>query len=233
MTISTEKTFWRRQDVLLGALLIVAGLSVNYVLEHHIFLKPGMLSPGGYLGSWPDVYLPSLAFLLTVSGAILLGFGLKRHISRGTSKWRFLPAFLVAILLTIPYCAFYLGMQFISTGADRLGECAGLVQAANGSHDVPDSQSFPGEPAVGCALERYGMFLSYYNDLAVFGVTDSSAQTRVLQDLSDYREKFHTRPMHVAFYEKQNVMPLRFDKQGKSWGWQAGPAQLLRLATLR
>jgi hypothetical protein len=233
MTIFSEKALWKRLDTLWGVSLIAGGLLVNYVLEHRTFLKPGMLSPRAYLGAWPDIFLPSLAFFLAVSGVILFAIGVKRSVLPGTGQWRFWPAFLIAIPLAILYGVFYFGMQFIATGADRFGECPGLDEAANASHEIPESLLVPGEPAVGCAVERYGMFLSYYNDLAVFGVTDRAAQERVLRNLSDYQKEFHTSPIHVGFYEKQNLMPLQVDKQGKGWGWRSGPEKLIRVVTLR
>src|SRR5215472_7560652 len=230
MTIFTDKALWKREDVLLGVILVAAGFLGNYMLEHRTFLRPGILSPRGYLGAWPDLLLPSLGFFLTVSGVILLAIGVKRLVLPGTGQWRFWPAFLLAALLTIPYGFFSFGMQFVATGADRLGECSGLDQAANASGEIADSLAFPDRPAIGCAVNRYGMFLSYYNDLSVYGVAHPAAQERVVQNLREYRKHTYTHPVHIAFYEKENWTSWYNPRNGVAGG-QRRPEKLLRIVT--
>ena len=137
---------------------------------------------------------------------------------------------LISLLMTALYAVFYLGMQLVATGADRLGECNRLIEAVSTSHDIPDSIAVPGKPAVGCAVERYGILLSFYNDVSVSGVTDRAAQDRVLQGLSDYRKKARTHPIHVVFYEKENWVSLRGEKSTLG---KRGPERMIRVATLR
>jgi hypothetical protein len=64
--------------------------------------------------------------------------------------------------LIILYTLFAFGMQFIQTGADRLGECPGLEQAAASSNVIAESKWRPGRPALGCEVERRDVFLTYY-----------------------------------------------------------------------
>lgn len=168
-----------------------------------------------------------------VSGLILLAIGVKRYVLPGTGRWRFWPAFVAATLLTVPYAAFYVGVQFIASGADRLGECPGLVRSIAASGVVTDKSPYPpGGLAIGCGNNRYGMLLSWYNDLSIYGVTDPASEERVLQALRDYRKKTYTRPLHIAFYQKENWSPLRVDANGKPWGGKRGPEDLLRVVTL-
>lgn len=95
-------------------------------------------------------------------------------------------------------------MQFLQTGADRLGERPGLEQAAASSNVIPESKSRPGRPALGCAVERPGAFLTYYNSVGVNGVTDTSAQQRIIDKLAEYCRRTPTRGVQVMFYEEEH-----------------------------
>ncbi|MHB8527839.1 MAG: hypothetical protein ACYDD2_17075 [Candidatus Acidiferrales bacterium] len=234
MTDTLARTrLWNRPRVRLGAALLILGFLLNYVLENEFFFRLGTRTAYQYLGGWPNLFLPIAAFYLALAGLVLFVFELKGRSASRNLHGRFLPALLISLLFTVFYGIFYLGMQFLQTGADRLGECHGLEQAANTSHDIPESMVWPGHSAVGCSVEKYGMFLSYYNDLAVYGVTNRAAQDRVLHNLSAYHRKAHTHPMHIGFYEKENWGSLVVGKNGKGWGGKRGPEKLLRVVTLR
>lgn len=141
------KTVLGSPKVLCAALLVFAGLLLNYVLERHSFLPLGMLSPRLYLGGWLDVVvLPTSAFFLALAGIILVLVALVRRSIHGKLLRDLLLALLISIPLAALYGAFYFGMQFLQTGADVLGECSGLDQAASSSGDIPDSVSTPGGP---------------------------------------------------------------------------------------
>lgn len=49
-------------------------------------------------------------------------------------------SFAIAVPFTIFHTWFIFGIQFVATGADRLGECTGLVQAAASSNEIPESK---------------------------------------------------------------------------------------------
>lgn len=234
MTIFQEKQLWKREDTLLGVFLICCGFLVNYLSESRAFLNPGPVTPGSDVGTWPDIILPNLAFFLVISGVVLFAIGVKRYVLPGSSQWRFWPAFLVAILLTVPYGASYLATQFIASGNDQLGECPGLVQSVASSGVVTERFVQPPRGlAISCGNYKYGMFLSTFNDISIYGVTSFAAQERVLKVLRAYRRKTYTHPLHVAFYKKENWSPLRLDTAGRPWGGQRGPEDLLRVVTLR
>jgi hypothetical protein len=136
-----------RVTVGIGMLLLAAGLILNYIFERHSF----------YVG---DLLYPVFCLLLSLSGAFIAIGGAARASIR-----RVLPyAFATVFPLTILYFVFYYGMLFVQTGADRLGECPGLDQAAASTKVIPESKSSPGLPAVGCGVERRGMFLEYYTN---------------------------------------------------------------------
>jgi hypothetical protein len=170
-----------------GLLLLAAGLILNYVFERHSF----------YVG---DLLYPAFCLLLSLAGVFIAIGGAAR-----ASVRRVLPyAYATVFPLTILYFVFYCGMMFLQTGADRLGECPGLDQAATSTNVIPESKSRPGLPAIGCGVERRGMFLSYYNTVGVYGVTETVAQQHVLDSLSEYYRREHTHPIQVRFYEKEN-----------------------------
>ena len=116
---------------------------------------------------------------------------------------RFWVSFGMAIPLTVLYSLFFFAMQFIQTGADRLGECAGLDQAASSSRVIPMSNVMPGYAAVGCGVERRGIFLAFYNDMYVYGVTDTAAQEQVLESMAEHYRQARTHPVRVMFTKKK------------------------------
>ncbi len=214
-----------RMAVMAGLLLLIAGLALNYIFERHDIFKLWENSPLPI--SWADFFYPPICVLLTLTGIFLiLGGALRPDTIR---RW-FTYAFVLALPLTVLYTLFAFGMQFIATGADRLGECPGLDEAAASSKVIPESKWGENHPAVGCAVERRGMFLSYYNDLGVYGVTDAVAQQRILDKLTAHYQQAHTHPVQVRFFEKENVS-VREGRNGAVFRL-AGPVKLIRVVNI-
>ena len=194
-----------------GFLVLLGGLLLNQLPWHHS------------IGAWPDLLIPIVAFFVAATGIVWCLMGLARILAerkrvehsldtlgnppsqptaRGTRYRRvFFPISILSVPLTILFGLFYLGMQFVQTGADRTGQCESLIQSAAETGIVPQSAALAGKPAVGCGSERYGMFLSLYNDVRVWGVANRSKQDEILQNLSGYQKQNHTLPMRVSFYE--------------------------------
>jgi hypothetical protein len=205
----------KKVTVAIGLLLLATGLILNYLFErHNLFV------------SWGDLFYPTLCFFLFLTGVVLLIGGM----ITGSIRRLFPYAFAIVVPLTILFIGFYGGMQFIATGADRLGECPGLDQAAANSNLIPESKWRPGQPAVGCGVERRGMFLSYYNTVGVYGVTEAAAQQRVVDNMTEYYRRAHTHPVLVMFYEKEN-WTVRVGKNGVSMG-SRGPEKLIRVVNI-
>jgi hypothetical protein len=213
------------RTVTVGVLLLAGGLAINYLLERrNIF---AIWERSAYPVSWVDVFYPPLCVFLALTGIVLVVGGIMerttvRQLRRHTMR--------IAIPLTILYALFSFGMQFIATGADQIGECAGLNQAASSSNVIPDSKRRPGRPAVGCAVERRGIFLSIYNDVWVYGVTDMAAQQHVLDALAERSRQAHTHPVQVMFYQKENWL-VRYEKNGVTIG-SGGPSKLIRVVNI-
>ncbi|MGA8439739.1 MAG: hypothetical protein WB762_19310 [Candidatus Sulfotelmatobacter sp.] len=188
------------RTVTAGIVLLAGGLTINYLLERYNVFK--VWENSRYPISWADLFYPPLCVFLSLTG-IALGVG--GAIYRLPSRVLLRHALKIVIPLTLGYILFAFAMQFVATGADRLGECPGLDQAASSSNVIPESKWRPGHPAVGCAIQRRGMFLSYYNDIGVYGVTDAVAQQLVLDRVAEHFRQAQTHPVQVVFYDMENV----------------------------
>jgi len=215
-----------RNPILVGLLLLASGLALNYSIERHNIFK--VWENSIYPISWSDVIYPPLCVFLSLAGLALAVGGVK---PRSTIRQLRPYVLAVAIPLTILYTLFSFGMQFIASGADRLGECPGLDEAASSSNAIPESKQRPGHSAVGCAVERRGIFLSYYNDVTVLGVTDAAAQQRVLDAVAQHFRQAHTHPVQVVFYERENWSTRQL-KNGVTFGTSGGPNKLIRIASI-
>jgi hypothetical protein len=193
-----------RSPIVIGVLLLASGLALNYLFERHNVFK--LWENSRYAISWADLFYPPLCVFLSLPGIVLVvGGAIGRMPIRRLRRY----ALVIAIPLTILYTVFTFAIQFMQTGADRLGECPGLNQAASNSNVIPESKWRPGHPSVGCGVERRGIFLSYYNDMAVFGVTGAGAQQRILDELAEQIRRAHTHPVQVVFYEEENWLVLK------------------------
>lgn len=188
--------------ILLGFSLLVGGLIFDYLFERHNIFK--VLENSPYPVSGMDLVYPPICLFLSLTGLILLTAG---SLGNSTFRGQFLSSIGLAIPLTVLYSIFFLGVQFIATGADRLGECPGLDEAAATSSVILPSQWRTGKLALGCAVERRGIFLSYYNDIDVYGAAGKIDQERVLDQLAEHYRRVHSHPVQVRFYEKR--MSLR------------------------
>lgn len=170
-----------RNPIVIGVLLLASGLALNYLFERHNILK--VWENSVYPISWADLWYPPLCIFLCLTGLVLaIGGALRGAAIQRLRRY----VLMIAIPLTLGYTLFSFAMQFMASGADRLGECPGLDEAASNSNVIPESKGRPGHPAVGCEVERRGVFLSYYNYIWVFGVTDAVAQQRVLDGVAEH-----------------------------------------------
>jgi hypothetical protein len=208
-----------------GVLLLAGGLAINYLLERYNIFK--VWENSRYPISWADLFSPPLPVFLTLTGIVLsVGGAIYRLPIRRLLR----RALAIEIPLTVLYTLFAFAMQFIQTGADRLGECPGLDQAASSSNVIAPSKVRPGHAAVGCGVERRGILLSFYNDMSVYGVTDPAAQQLVLERVTEHYRQAHTHPVRVMFFEEEN-WSVRQGKNGVTFG-SSGPQKLIRVASV-
>jgi hypothetical protein len=203
----------------LGICSLSLGVVVNYVAEGRSF------------GTGLDILLATIAFFLTITGLMLFIIALWRRLAAQSLFRSLLLTLAICIPLSAFYGAFYFGMQFLQTGADKYGECPGLVDAAAASNDVPTSELYSPKPAVYCGNERSGMFFWPYNSLSVFGVTDPVAQDRVVKNVSKYHREANTFSVRIAFYDRENRVQ-REGTRGAVWNG-LGPMKIIRCVNLR
>jgi hypothetical protein len=215
-----------RKTIIVGAALLVSGLTLNYCLERRTVLA--VWENSGYSVGWVDLIYPPICFFLSLAGSVLVVTG---AISRVTIRQLLWYGFLIVIPLTILYTLWSFGMQFIATGADRLGECPGLYQAAMSTNLIPTSQWKPGYPSLGCEVQRRGMSLSYYNSVGVHGVTDAAQQQLILDRVAAYARQVHTHAVRVMFYEKEIWSVDRQTTNGTTSG-KGSPSRLIRVVNV-
>jgi hypothetical protein len=219
------ETHTNRKTIIIGVLLFAAGLVLNYLLERHNIVKTWEGSD--YAVSWADLFYPPLCVLLSLTGIVLMVGG---AMGRAANRRLLLYAFAYVFPLTILYTLFAFGIQFMQTGADRLGECPGLYQAAASSSVIPESKWRPGRPALGCEVGRRGVFLIYYNSVGVRGVTDTSAQQRIIDKLAEFCRRTPTHPVQVMFYEEEH-WTVRQGKNAATLG-SGTPSKLVRVVNI-
>ena len=209
-----------------GALLLAGGLTLNYVLERHNIFK--MWENSDYPISWADLFYPPVCVLLCLTG---IGLSLGGAFHGNTIRKSVTYSAAVALPLAAVYALFVFGMQFIATGADRLGECPGLDQAATNANVIPESLWWQGRAAVGCGVERRGIFLSSYNDVAIYGVTDARAQQLIVDEVAKHYQQAHTHPVQLRFLEREKVSTLE-GKKGVIIRKKVGPSKLIRIVNV-
>jgi hypothetical protein len=214
-----------RNPIIIGLLLLASGLAFNFLFERNGIFKVWENSP--YPVSALDGIYPPVCVFLSLTGIALVVGGAMSH---AAIRRLLRQAFVIVIPLTVLYALFNIGLQFVSTGADRLGECPGLDQAASSSNVIPESVRRPGHPAVGCEVERRGIFLSYYNYIWVYGVTDAAAQQLVLDGIAEHFRQAHPHPVQLMFYDKEN-WSVRQLKNGATLG-TGGPSKLIRVVNI-
>jgi hypothetical protein len=209
-----------------GVVLLTAGLGLNYLLEHHNIFK--LWENSDYPISWADFIYPPICLLLCLTG-IALSFA---SLFLRDKFWELIGySAAIAIPFTIVYIIFALGVQFVATGADKFGECAGLDQAAASTGVIPESTWRKGKPAVACGVQRRGIFFSYYNDMSVYGVTDAQAQQSVLDDITKLYRQAHTHPVQVRFLDMPHFSIREWTNSG-TIGTKTGPSKLLRVVNI-
>lgn len=214
-----------RRTISIGVVLLIAGPLVSYLLDRLNYFK--VLENSRYQIAWADVFYPPLCAFLMVSGTVLVLAGLFRQATVRRSL-PYLSA--IAIPLTLLYTLFVFGMWFIDSGADRLGECPGLDEAAASSNVIPPSRMSPALPAVGCSVERRGLFLSDYNAVTVEGVTDMAEQRLVVEKIREQYHEAHTHPVQVVFRDKGTWI-VRQGSNGTTFG-SGYPGKIIRIVTI-
>ncbi len=135
----------------------------------------------------------------------------------------------------IVICLVLYGLAYFTvttTSADDLYECKAIVKAVEAKHEIPTSSSAPGEPGIFCSKGVRFPFLTSYDTLFVYGVTDKSAQDSIVKTLEDARRESHIRDVFVRFFDRENWKTWSDPDSGRSGG-ERGPETPIREAWIR
>jgi hypothetical protein len=198
-----------------GCGLVVLGVLCNRVLAGQTTML-----------SW-DIAVTGCALILVLTGLLLILHVLWSRLS----NWGLFALAVVLVLVYSLVYAFTLGLLFIGSRGDY-GHCREMIQSVAATAPIPASAFNPTEPAVFCLEGNYGLFRTRYQILQVYGVTGRAKQDAILVKLKQVRHIENTEAIQVLFYQRENVVFWRNDKNGASGGTR-GPESLLRIAVVR
>jgi hypothetical protein len=104
----------------------------------------------------------------------------------------FLLAYLYALLVAT------------TTGDLELYECQNLASAVIAKHSIPESKSQPGRPGIFCDLAVQLPFLTRYDKVYIYGITDRASQDLITHTLQEFRARYHSKKILVQFFEREN-----------------------------
>jgi hypothetical protein len=130
----------------------------------------------------------------------------------------------------VNYCLFYLAIHIGDKGWSDNGRA--LIEAAATGGAVPMSLVEVGRPAAFWDSGRFGVFLTRYDIVVIYGVVGRSEQEELTKRLLISRTLEKTpRPIRVYFYERENWTTWK-NEATRASGGHRGPERLLRVAVL-
>jgi len=114
---------------------------------------------------------------------------------------------------------------------DPSAQIDGLTEAATKVAVIPQSISVPNRKGVLGNSAMYGMFFTRFDVIMIYGVDRSDSQDRILQEFVSYRRTYHTRPLRVKFYERENWAIWK--RPGGASGGSRGPEIIIRREVIR
>lgn len=197
-----------------GCGLIALGVLCNYLLAGQSTRL-----------SW-DISVTACALVLVLTGLLLVLHALWPRLS---NFGLFALASVFVLIYSLAY-AFTLGLLFIGSSGDY-GHCEQMIASVSATAPIPPSAFHPTQRAVFCNEGNYGLFRTRYQILQVYGVSERAKQDAILVKLKQVKYAENTEAMQVLFYERENVLFWRNDKNGASGGTR-GPESLLRIAVV-
>jgi hypothetical protein len=132
-------------------------------------------------------------------------------------------------LLLVAY--FYAYFTAMTTGDVDLAQCHALESAVTARNTIPVSASAPGQPAVFCDRAIQQPFLTHYERVYIYGVTDAAAQDAIVASVRDFQTQ-HPGKIFVQFIDKENWQPWSDPSSGRSGG-KRGPESPQRTLWLK
>jgi hypothetical protein len=134
------------------------------------------------------------------------------------------------ILLFFVYGIFY--FTGTTTSSDDVFECKGLASLVTSVHEIPESISSPGRPAIFCDVETGGFFLKRFDHVRIYGIIEKGQQDSIIQSLQGASAHRRSKQVVVEFYEKENWRTWSDTATGNKGG-ERGPETAIRMTVLR
>ena len=143
--------------------------------------------------------------------------------------WHRVWPWVVGGLLVAYFYAYFAAM---TTGDVDLAQCHALEAAVVARNAIPASVSAPGQPGIFCDRAIQIPFLRRYEKVFVYGVTDKTAQDRVLAAIREFQLTRGGGRVLVEFFEKENWIAWS-DQSGERSGGHRGPEVPVREVWVR
>jgi hypothetical protein len=131
------------------------------------------------------------------------------------SRWWKASLWLLLILLITYSYAF---IEATTTDSSDQSECHNAVAVVTAKHQLPESLSQPGHPAIACELGVHLPLLQSYETVYVYGVTQPAEQDSIAAELRAAHRASHQHRMLVRFIDKENWRTWSDPSTGRSGG---------------
>jgi hypothetical protein len=119
-------------------------------------------------------------------------------------KKDYIPKIILTLLVLFVLAYGYYYLTAALTSGDDVLECKAIAGLVASAAVVPESVSTPGRPAIFCDAEARGFFLTRFDHVRIYGVTDKNQQDSILEALGHKQTQSKLRKITVDFYEKEN-----------------------------
>ena len=110
-----------------------------------------------------------------------------------------------------------------TTSGDDQSECASIAKAVAAKHQIPPAASSPGRPGIFCDKGMHLPFLTSYDVVIFYGITNRTEQDAVVLTVEDYRRESHiNRNILLRFIDKENWKTWSDPSTGNKGG-ERGP----------
>lgn len=135
------------------------------------------------------------------------------------------------LVLPLIVCACLLyGYMYIlaaTRSASDLFECEAIENAVKLPQTRPQAAPGINRVAIYCSEAVDLPFPIKYDQVSVYGVTDTASQDEIVRTLQQFRQQFHTRRIRAEFYKAENWQTWSDPKTGNR-GRYRGPETLVK-----
>jgi hypothetical protein len=110
-----------------------------------------------------------------------------------------------------------------TTSGDDLHECASIAKDVAANHQIPPSASSPGRPGIFCDKGVHLPFLTSYDVVILYGITNRTEQDAIVLTVEEYRHESHINSeILLRFIDKESWKTWSDPNTGNKGG-ERGP----------